>query len=265
MSATTLQTYEVVPQADWLEARRKLLAKEKAYTHLRDALAAERQRLPWLRIEKSYAFDTPTGRKSLGELFDGRSQLAVYHFMFGPDWPEGCSSCSMIGDGIDGVLPHLQQRDVTFTAISRAPIGKIEAFKRRMGWRFPWASSLLNTFNQDFRVSFAKEEVNAGKVYNYETSSFPKEEAPGLSVFAKDPSGVVYHTYSTFGRGIEELLGVYYFLDRVPKGRDESSFKPHPMSWVRHHDKYPAAGKPAELAYAAAVKVESSCCHGEKR
>jgi predicted dithiol-disulfide oxidoreductase (DUF899 family) len=265
MSTTTLQTHEVVSPAEWLAARKKLLAKEKAYTHLRDAIASERQALPWVRVEKSYAFDTPNGRKSLAELFDGRSQLTVYHFMFGPDWPEGCPSCSMAADGFDNVLEHLNQRDVSFTAISRASIANIQAFKSRMGWRFPWASSLLTTFNEDFRVSFTKEQLATGKVYNYDTVGFPAEEAPGFSVFAKDASGSVYHTYSTYGRGLEELLGVYYFLDRVPKGRDEAEVKPHPMGWVRHHDKYPQPASEAPRALAAAAKPEGSCCHGEKR
>ena len=268
MSTTTLQMHPVVSPAEWLVARRQLLTREKEYTHLRDALAAERQALPWVKVEKSYTFDAPVGRKSLSELFEGRSQLAVYHFMFGPDWPEGCPSCSMAGDGFDGVLPHLNQRDVSFTAISRAALPKIEAFKARMGWRFPWASSLLTTFNQDFRVSFTPEQLASGKVYNYETVGFPAEEAPGFSVFAKDGLGNVFHTYSTFGRGLEELLGVYFFLDRVPKGRDESEVKPHPMGWVRHHDKYAQAevvGSEQPLrAAAAAAKAEGGCCHGEK-
>jgi predicted dithiol-disulfide oxidoreductase (DUF899 family) len=265
MTTTTLERPRIATPADWLAARKALLKKEKELTHLRDALALERQALPWVRVEKKYVFDAPGEKKSLADLFDGRSQLAVYHFMFGPEWPQGCSSCSMVGDGIDGVLPHLLQRDVTFTAISRAPLPKLEAFKSRMGWRFPWASSSANTFNQDFRVSFTQEELASGKIYNYGTVGFPSEEAPGLSIFAKDPSGNVYHTYSTFGRGLEELLGVYFFLDRVPKGRDEAGMKPNPMAWVRHHDKYPApqAGNSSESARAAAAKPDSGCCHGE--
>jgi predicted dithiol-disulfide oxidoreductase (DUF899 family) len=265
MSTTTLRTHEVVSPAEWLAARKKLLAREKQYTQLRDALAAERQALPWVRVENSYVFDTPSGRKSLAELFDGRSQLAVYHFMFGPEWPEGCPSCSMAGDGFAGVLPHLNQRDVTFTAVSRASLAKIQEFKARMGWRFPWASSLLTTFNQDFGVSFTKEQLASGKVYNYGTVGFPADEAPGFSVFAKDAAGAVYHAYSTYGRGLEELLGVYYFLDRVPRGRDEAEVKPHPMGWVRHHDNYPQpAVNSARPALAAAAKPEGSCCHSEK-
>jgi len=265
MTTTTLERPRIATPADWLTARKALLAKEKELTHLRDVLAAERQALPWVRVEKNYLFDTSAGKRSLADLFDGSSQLAVYHFMFGPEWPEGCSSCSMVSDGFDGVLPHLLQRDVTFTAISRAPLPKIESFKSRMGWRFPWASSSGNTFNQDFRVSFTTEELASGKIYKYATVGFPREEAPGFSVFAKDPSGNVYHTYSTFGRGLEELLGVYYFLDRVPNGRNEADVKPHPMGWVRHHDKYPTSttGKSPQSAQASAAKADAGCCHNE--
>jgi predicted dithiol-disulfide oxidoreductase (DUF899 family) len=265
MTTTALERPRIATPAEWLIARKALLKKEKELTHLRDSLASERQALPWVRVEKNYVFDAPGGKKTLGELFEGRSQLAVYHFMFGPDWAEGCPSCSMVADGIGGALPHLLQRDVTFSAISRAPLPKIESFKSRMGWRFPWASSFGNTFNQDFRVSFTQEELASGKIYNYGTVGFPAEEAPGFSAFAKDPSGNVYHTYSTFGRGLEELLGVYYFLDRVPNGRNEADVKPHPMGWVRHHDKYPApaAGKSAEPARAPAAKADAGCCHGE--
>ncbi|HEV3422037.1 MAG TPA: thioredoxin family protein [Candidatus Acidoferrum sp.] len=265
MTTTTLERPRIATPAEWLAARKALLKKEKELTHLRDALAVERQALPWVRVEKKYLFDTPAGKKSLADLFDGRSQLAVYHFMFGPEWPEGCPSCSMVGDGIDGVLPHLLQRDVTFSAISLAPLPKIEAFKTRMGWRFPWASSSGSTFNQDFRVSFTREELASGKIYNYGTVGFPAEEAPGFSVFANDASGSVYHTYSTFGRGLEELLGVYFFLDRAPKGRDENNMKPHAMAWVRHHDKYPAptARESADARRAATAKADAGCCHGE--
>jgi len=228
---------KIVSQPEWLAARKKLLAKEKELTHLRDALAAERRALPWVRVEQNYVFDTPAGKKTMAELFDGRSQLAVYHFMFGPEWKEGCPSCSMAADGFDGVHPHLIQRDVTFTAISQGSLDQIQAFKKRMGWRFPWASSQGNTFNHDFQVSFTKEELASGEVYNFGTMKFGSEEAPGFSMFAKDSSGNVFHTYSTYGRGLDELLGVYYFLDRSAKGRDEDALS-FPMAWVRHHDRY---------------------------
>jgi predicted dithiol-disulfide oxidoreductase (DUF899 family) len=242
MASSAMVNAKIVSRAEWLAARKKLLVKEKELTHMRDALSEERRALPWVRIEEDYRFDTPDGKKSLAELFDGRSQLAVYHFMFGPDWKEGCPSCSMAGDGFDGANMHLAQRDVTFTAISRAPLAQLEAFKKRMGWHFPWASSHGNSFNHDFKVSFTKEELAAGKCYNFGTVDFPAEEAPGLSMFYKDASRQVFHTYSTFGRGLDELLGLYYFLDRAPKGRDEESL-PHPMAWVRHHDRYaPRAG-----------------------
>ena len=240
---------KIVSQTEWLNARKKLLAKEKECTHMRDALAAERRALPWVRVEQNYAFDTPAGKKTLAELFDGRSQLAVYHFMFGPEWKEGCPSCSMAADAFDGVNWHLIQRDVTFTAISRASLDQIEAFRKRMGWHFPWASSANNGFNHDFQVSFTKEELASGKVYNYGTMNFPAEEAPGFSTFAKDSAGSVFHTYSTFGRGLDELLGVYYFLDRTAKGRNEDAL-PHPMAWVRHHDRYEVRPTGAE----------SGCC-----
>jgi len=248
MATNAIASPKIASRAEWLAARKKLLAKEKEYTHMRDALAAERRALPWVRVDQNYVFDTPQGKKTLAELFDGRSQLAVYHFMFGPDWKEGCPSCSMAADGFDGVRAHLMQRDVTFTAISRASLDQIETFQKRMGWRFPWASSGNNTFNHDFQVSFTKEELASGKVYNYETMSFPAGEAPGFSTFAKDASGRVYHTYSTFGRGLDELLGVYYFLDRTAKGRNEDAL-PHPMAWVRHHDRYET--RPA---------ADSGCC-----
>jgi len=237
MAPSAIANPKIASRSEWLAARKKLLANEKEYTHMRDALAAERRALPWVRLDQNYVFDTPAGKKSLADLFDGRAQLAVYHFMFGPDWKEGCPSCSMAADGFDGMNWHLIQRDVTFTAISRAPLEQIEAFKKRMGWRFPWVSSKDTSFNHDFQVSFTKEELASGKIYNFGTMNFPAEEAPGFSVFAKDASGNLYHTYSTFGRGLDELLGLYYFLDRTPKGRDEDTL-PHPMAWVRHHDRY---------------------------
>jgi len=249
MATTAVANPKIASREEWLTARKKLLAKEKEYTHMRDALAAERRALPWVRVEQSYSFDTPAGKKTLSDLFDGRSQLAVYHFMFGPDWKEGCPSCSMAADGFDGVLPHLIQRDVTFTAISRASLDQLEAFKKRMGWRFPWASSKNNSFNHDFQVSFTKDQLASGKIYNFGTMQFGAEEAPGFSTFAKDSSGNVYHTYSTYGRGLDELLGVYYLLDRTAKGRNEDTL-PHPMAWVRHHDRY-------EIRPASA---DSGCC-----
>jgi predicted dithiol-disulfide oxidoreductase (DUF899 family) len=227
---------KVVLKAEWLAARKELLAKEKEFTRARDAVSAERRKLPWIKVEKDYAFDAPGGKVTMAKLFEGKNQLIVYHFMFSPEWEQGCSGCSLLGDHFDGPTVHMAQRDVAFTAVSRAPLAKIEAFKKRMGWRFNWVSSFGSDFNYDYRVSFTKDEMAGGKVYNFETSSFPEEEGPGLSVFYKKGEEV-FHTYSTYGRGLEDFMGVYRFLDLVPKGRDEGDL-PRPMAWVRHHDQY---------------------------
>lgn len=228
----------IVSAEQWTAARRQLLAKEKELTRREDELAAERRALPWVRVEKPYVFDGPSGATTLADLFAGRSQLAVYHFMLGPGWKEGCPSCSLLADHLDGSVPHLAARDVTLAAVSRAPYAEIAPFKQRMGWRWPWVSSYGNDFNRDYGVSFSKEEVAAGSFdYNYGESGFPSEEAPGLSVFVKDETGAIFHTYSTYGRGGEPFIGMYHVLDRVPKGRDEDGL-PWPMAWVRHHDKY---------------------------
>lgn len=228
----------IVSQAEWRSARKQLLVKEKALTRMHDELARERAELPWVRIDKPYAFDTSEGKRSLAQLFGDKSQLVVYHFMFGPSWEEGCPSCSILADHVDPSLVHLAQRDVAFCAISRAPLARITPFKQRMGWRFPWVSSHESDFNYDFEVSFlpARGAQNP-RYYNYESSEFPSEEAPGLSVFYREPDGAVFHTYSSFGRGPEPLIGAYTFLDIVPKGRNESGL-PFPMAWVRHHDRY---------------------------
>jgi len=229
-----LERPKIVSRDEWLVARKELLAKEKQLTRQRDALSAERRALPWVKVDKQYVFDGPNGKQTLADLFDGRSQLVVYHFMFGLEWKEGCPSCSFVMDHTDGMLVHLAQRDVTFAAISRAPFQKIEAFKKRMGWRFKWLSSNGNDFNFDYHVSFPKgEEVD----YNFQITEFPSEEGPGISVFYKDPDGQVFHTYSAYARGAETLVGTYHCLDLVPKGRDEDSL-PFTMSWVRHHDRY---------------------------
>jgi predicted dithiol-disulfide oxidoreductase (DUF899 family) len=227
-----------VSREEWLEARKNLLAKEKQLTHERDAIAAERRQLPWVKIEKNYVFDSPGGPKTLGDLFDGRSQLIIYHFMFGPDWQEGCPSCSFNMDHTDGALAHLAQRDVSFAAVSRAPLSKIEPFQKRMGWKFPWVSSYATDFNYDFHTSFTPEQMAEGKVeYNFELAPFPSTEAPGISVFYKDRDGSIFHTYSAYARGTETVLNTYNYLDLVPKGRDEDKL-PFTMSWVRHHDHY---------------------------
>ena len=228
---------KVVTRDEWLAARVELLKKEKELTRLRDEQARRRRELPCGRVEKEYAFDGPGGRVTLAGLFGGRTQLVVYHFMFGPDWAEGCPSCSFVADHLDGMVPHLAARDVALAAVARAPLPKIEAFRRRMGWRFPWVSSAGTDFNYDYRVSFTADERARGKVrYNFGDQEFPSAEAPGVSVFVK-AGGDVFHSYSTYGRGVESLLGTYALLDLVPRGRDEAGL-PFPMAWVRHHDRY---------------------------
>jgi predicted dithiol-disulfide oxidoreductase (DUF899 family) len=263
MAKTTLESPKVVSQAEWLAAHKQFLSREKELTHLSDRLAQERRTLPWVRVEKSYTFDTPAGKKTLAELFDGRSQLAIYHFMFGPEWKEGCPSCSMAADHFDGNTAHLAQRDVTFMAISRASLPQIEAFKQRMGWRFPWVSSSANDFNRDFHVSFTKEDLARDNIYNFGTTGFPSDEAPGMSVFYKDAAGSVFHTFSGFGRGLEALLGVYTFLDRVPKGRDEYAL-PHPMAWVRHHDRYENTPNKSSASASLPKAAAAGCCAEHK-
>lgn len=230
--------HNIVSQEEWIAARKKLLKKEKESTRLLDKLSAERRKLPWVAVGKNYVFDAPGGKVTLADLFTGRSQLVIYHFMFGPDWQEGCPSCSFVSDHFDGALPHLAARDVTMAAVSRAPLAKIEAFKKRMGWRFKWVSSYGCDFNADFHVSFTAEELAQGQVnYNFTMQEFPSAEAPGLSVFYKDTAGGIFHTYSTYGRGVELLMGTYRILDLVPKGRDEDHLE-FSMEWVRYHDRY---------------------------
>lgn len=238
MSARTVDNPKIVSREEWLVARKKLLAREKRLTHERDAIAAERRQLPWVKVEKNYVFSSPNGKKTLTDLFDGRSQLIIYHFMFGPDWNEGCPSCSFNMDHTDGALVHLAQRDVSFAAVSRAPISKIEAFKKRLGWNFNWVSSYGSDFNYDYQVSFTPEQMAQGKLeYNFDRVEFPSAEAPGISVFYKDKDGNIFHTYSAYARGTESTLNTYNYLDYVPKGRDEDHL-PFTMAWVRHHDRY---------------------------
>jgi predicted dithiol-disulfide oxidoreductase (DUF899 family) len=238
MKTSSFEVPNVVPQAQWLAARKELLRKEKEFTRLRDELSRQRRELPWEKVEKSYVFDGPKGKETLADLFGERSQLIVYHFMFGRGWKEGCPSCSLYADTMDGAVVHLAHRDTTLLAISRASLAEIEGFRKRMGWRFKWVSSLENDFNSDYRVSFSKDELGQGKVgYNYGTTEFPSEEAPGASVFYKNQAGEIFHTYSTYGRGLDLLIGTYNHLDLVPKGRDEDAL-PYTMAWVRHHDRY---------------------------
>ncbi|KAA0699831.1 DUF899 domain-containing protein [Neorhizobium sp. P12A] len=230
---------EIVSREEWLEARRALLAKEKEATHMRDRLNAERLGLPWVKVDKDYVFDTPAGKKSLSELFDGRSQLMIYHFMLGPEWQAGCVGCSFLADHLDGSLPHLNHHDVTLVAVSRAPLEKIEAYRKRMAWKFPWVSSFANNFNFDYHVSFTKDDL-AGKsiFYNFEAidAAEGNDELPGLSAFYKNEAGNVFHTYSSYARGGEELIGTLMILDFAPKGRNEDST----MNFVRRHDEYDA-------------------------
>src|SRR2546428_9443964 len=223
MATRAMEHPKVVAAAEWVAARKELLKKEKEFSRLRDELSRQRRELPWEKVKKAYVFDGPRGKETLAELFEGRSQLIVYHFMLGPGWKEGCPSCSFLADHIGGALVHLNARDVTLAVGSRAPLPEIEAFRQRLGWGFKWVSSHGNDFNFDYHVSFTKEEMAQGKVYyNYEKEGFGSEEAPGVSVFYKDAAGEVFHTYSTYARGGDILLGAYNYLDLVPKGRDEA-------------------------------------------
>jgi predicted dithiol-disulfide oxidoreductase (DUF899 family) len=239
MERKKIELPRVGTRTEWLAARKALLIREKQLTRGRDALNAERRALPMVRIEKDYLFDTPEGGKPLAELFDGRSQLIVNHFMLGPGWNEGCVGCSFLADHIDGALAHLEHHDVSLVVVSRAPLAEITRFKARMGWRFKWASSYRSDFNHDFHVSFREEEIANGRVYyNYEMREFQSEELPGLSVFYKDGAGAVFHTYSSYARGAEELLGTYMWLDLTPRGRNETGPSFDLTDWVRHHDRY---------------------------
>ena len=225
--------HPIVSQDEWLAARRQLLAREKEFTRLRDQLTSERRALPWVKVEKPYVFDGPDGKETLAELFGGRSQLIVKHFMLGPGWSEGCVGCSFELDHIDGILVHLEQRDVSYVAVSRAPLAEIEAFKERMGWRVKWVSSAGSDFNYDFHVSFRPDEIAKGEgYYNYETRKIGIDELSGRSVFYKDENGDVFHTYSSYGRGGEDVLGTYRLLDLVPKGRDETGPNHNPVSYT---------------------------------
>jgi predicted dithiol-disulfide oxidoreductase (DUF899 family) len=239
MTTATLEksTHKVVSPAEWLAARKELLQKEKEFTRLRDELSRQRRELPWEQIAKNYVFEGPNGTESLVDLFEGRSQLLIYHFMFGPGWKEGCPSCSFLADSFDAVRLHLAQRSTTLAVVSRATLPEIEAFKKRMGWHFKWVSSFSTDFNADFHVSFTKDEMASGKAYyNYQNAGFPSEEGPGLSAFCKLGEDI-FHTYSTYARGLDILIPTYNFLDMTAQGRDEDSL-PHPMAWVRHHDRY---------------------------
>src|ERR1700737_1053296 len=236
---TRMGHHPVVSREQWLAARKALLLKEKEFTHLRDKINAQRLALPWVNVEKNYMFDTPKGKKTLTELFDGRSQLIVYHFMLGPGWDAGCPGCPFLSDHIDDALPHLEHHDVTWTAVSRAPLTEIEAYKKRMGWRFPWRSASASDFTYDYHVSLTDDDLKKGRVfYNFTEKPVQHESAdrerPGLSSFYKDDSGEIFHTYSSYARGGEELIGTLMILDRAPKGRNEKTT----MDFVRRHDEY---------------------------
>lgn len=237
-STQQLANHPVVSRADWIAARTAFLAKEKEFTRLRDDLSRQRRELPWVKVEKEYVFDGPAGRETLAQLFENRSQLVVYHFMFSPEWDQGCKHCSFRADHYDAMQVHLHHRDVTMAIISRAPLAKIEPFQQRMGWKFKWVSSFGNEFNHDFNASFTPEENQAKQAfYNFALVDAGPTDREGVSVFYKDGSGTLYHTYSCYARGIDMLNGTYQFLDLVPKGRDEESLK-SPQAWVKYHDQY---------------------------
>jgi predicted dithiol-disulfide oxidoreductase (DUF899 family) len=237
-TSTGDQQHQVVSREEWIDARKALLAKEKEFTRLRDELSRQRRELPWERVEKEYRFDAPEGKVTLADLFENRSQLIVYHFMFTPSWEEGCKHCSFWADNFNPIVIHLNHRDVSFVAISRAPIAKIDAFKKRMGWNFRWVSAFDNDFNYDYHVSFTPEDLKRGPVfYNYETVEMNFEDREGTSAFYKDDDGAIYHTYSAYARGIDLVNTAYNYLDLAPKGRNEEGLE-FTQAWVRHHDRY---------------------------
>jgi len=260
MTTAMMEKSTVVSPTEWLAARKELLKKEREFTHLRDELSQQRRQLPWERVEKKYAFEGVNGKQTLADLFAGRSQLIIYHFMFGPGWKEGCPSCSFMADQFDGITTHLKQRDTAFAAVSRAPWPEIARFKERMGWRFPWVSSQGTEFNYDYQASAVKD-ADGKTHYNYDAVEFPSDELPGASVFIRR-DGEIFHTYSTYARGLDQMMNAYNFLDLTPKGRDEESL-PWPMAWVRHHDKY---GDPTALDAITLIAQSASgksCCEGK--
>ncbi len=241
-----MEASKIVSREEWLAARKALLAREKELTRMRDRLSAERRALPWVKVDKTYVFEGPNGRQTLADLCERRAPLSIDHFRFGPGWTEGCVGCSFLADHIDGPAQHLRHHDVQWFVVSRAPYAEFQAFRKRMGWRFNWVSSHGSDFNYDFRVSFTPEELAKGKVdYNYGLYE-GYEELHGTSIFFKDDAGDIFHTYSTYARGDDLLIGAYNFLDLTPKGRNETTLQ----DWVRHHDRYESA--PAQAA---------SCCH----
>jgi predicted dithiol-disulfide oxidoreductase (DUF899 family) len=261
----SLENPKVVSATEWLAARKELLKKEKEFSRHRDEIARLRRELPWEKVEKNYVFEGTRGKETLADLFGNKSQLLVYHFMLGPGWAEGCRSCSYLADHFEGSLPHLAARDVSFVVVSRAPLEEIEAFKKRMGWKFKWVSSNASDFNFDYQVSRKKDEEGKEEVYyNYTLQKFPPEERPGASAFYKDAGGNVFHTYSTYARGLDILIGAYNWLDIAPKGRGEEGLA-FSMAWVRHHDKYgDGYAIDATAGYVQPKKTGDSCCEGHK-
>jgi predicted dithiol-disulfide oxidoreductase (DUF899 family) len=244
-----MEQHKIVSRQEWIEARRAHLAHEKEFTRARDRLSEERRALPWVRVDEPYAFDSADGRKSLADLFKGRSQLIVQHLMYPPEWEEACKSCSLWADGFERIVPHLAARDTTLAAVSRAPLSQLLPFKQRMGWTFDWVSSAGSDFNYDYGVSFTPDEVKSGaKVYNFGTSGFHIEEAPGISGFYRNEAGEIFHTYSCFARGLDMMNAAYHYLDLTPLGRHEEGLS-HPMAWVRLHDQYQPTSD------------QASCCH----
>ena len=232
-----VKEHKVVNEKQWLAARKRLLAKEKKFSKARDQLNRDRRTLPWVKVEKEYVFDSPEGKVTLGDLFDGKSQLIVYHFMFGPGWKDGCPHCAFWADHYDSINHHLGQRDTTLVVVSRAPLKEIQPFKKRMGWRFNWVSSNQNNFNYDFHVSFTPEQIRTGRLfYNYSNLKMEIDEREGVSAFYRESNGQVYHTYSSYARGIDLLNTTYNFLDITAKGRNENPDQP--QDWVRYHDEY---------------------------
>jgi len=244
-----MQPHKIVSREEWIEARKTHMAREKEFTRAREALSEERRNLPWVKVDKDYVFEGADGKVGLADLFKGRPQLVVQHVMFAPEWDAACKSCSFWADGFERMVPHLAARDTTMIAVSRAPLAKLEAFKKRMGWTFDWVSSGANDFNHDYGVTFTGEQIAAGKpMYNFGTTPFYGEELPGISVFYRDEPGAVFHTYSTFARGLDMMNAAYHYLDLTPLGRHEDGL-PYPMDWVRLRDQYqPDAAKAA-------------CCH----
>jgi predicted dithiol-disulfide oxidoreductase (DUF899 family) len=233
-----MQPNKVVSKAEWLDARRQHLEREKEFTRQRDELTAARRQLPWVKIDKTYRFDSVDGSLTLPDLFDGASQLIVYHFMYGPGWEEGCPSCSFWADNFNGIDIHLKHRDISLVAVSRAPLETLQAYRERMGWDFPWVSSGQSDFNFDFQASFTPEEMEKGEMfYNFSPGSFPADESPGVSVFYKNDRDEVFHTYSTYARGLDMLNGAYHYMDLAPRGRDEKELS-FTMEWLRRRDQY---------------------------